>query len=74
MSQSRGAEQIDESQFQASLEQMGQSMSQSGGMQAMNRYMNAITAFGNKYPDYAEQIMIKLSSHSQDQFQGFKDY
>jgi len=73
MSQSRGAEQMDESQFQASLEQMGQSMSQSG-MQAMNRYMAAITAFGDKYPDYAEQIMIKLSSYSQDQFQGFKDY
>lgn len=73
-SQGRDYEQMDESQSRAALEQMGQSMSKSGGMQAMNRYVEAITDFGDKHPDYAKQIMIKLNNHSQDQFQGFKDY
>lgn len=74
MSRSDSHKQMDESQFQASLEQMGKSMSQDGGIQAMNRYVDAITIFGDKCPEHAEQIMIKLNSHSQEQFQGFKDY
>ena len=74
MAQKRSfSEPMSESQMFDSLEQMGNAMSQSGGMQAINRYTKAIAAFGEKYPDFAEQIMMKLSQQ-QDPFQGFKDY
>ncbi len=72
MAQSGMYEDLSEEEVRGKLEEMGDHMSQSGSMKAINRFMNALDNFSTEYPQHGENISDILSGY-QPQFGGKGD-
>ena len=68
MAQSGMYNNMSEEEARKKLEEMGSHMSQSGSMEAINRFTNALGKFSMKYPKHGEKISDILSEY-QPQFE-----